>query len=101
MTEAMPALKKANHEEFAPLLVDGLPAAQTYGESRVLAKHEPSADCFENQGRYSAATTASRTARASRVPSASPFSKSSPPCPIALVTWARQSTRAPLARAKA
>ena len=33
MTEAMPALKKAKHEEFARLLADGLPVIQTYGES--------------------------------------------------------------------
>ena len=38
-------------------------------------------------------------ARASRVPSASPFSKSSPACPMVLVTWARQSTCTPAARA--
>src|SRR5207237_6869200 len=39
-------------------------------------------------------------AKASRVPSASPFSKSSPACPMVLVTWARQSTRTPAQRAK-
>jgi hypothetical protein len=42
---------------------------------------------------------AARTARASVVPSASPFSKSNPACPIVLVTWARHSTCAPMARA--
>jgi hypothetical protein len=36
---------------------------------------------------------------ASRVPSASPFSKSSPACPMVLVTWAMQSTRTPAVRA--
>ena len=51
MTEAMPALKKAKREEFARLLADGLPVIQTYGESKVLAKHEPGAGCGENQGR--------------------------------------------------
>jgi succinate dehydrogenase/fumarate reductase flavoprotein subunit len=46
-------------------------------------------------------TIASRTANASAVPSASPFSKSCPACPMLLVTCARQRTAAPLARAKA
>ena len=40
-----------------------------------------------------------RAAKASRVPSCSPFSKSSPACPMVLVTWARQSTRTPAERA--
>src|SRR5205807_1563990 len=57
-------------------------AARRYDESRRPAMIAPSA------------------AKASCVPSASPFSKSSPACPMVLVTWARQSTRTPAQRAK-
>jgi enoyl-[acyl-carrier-protein] reductase (NADH) len=49
--------------------------------------------------RYVALTITSSKRRASIVPSASPFSKSSPLCAIVFVTWARQSTRAPWALA--
>src|SRR5262249_56243573 len=46
-------------------------------------------------------TIVARICSASEVPSASPFSKSSPIRPIVLVTCARQSTRAPVLLAKA
>jgi hypothetical protein len=49
----------------------------------------------------SAVTVASRMVSASREPSASPFSKSSPAIPIVFVTCARQSTRVFVALAKA
>src|SRR5258706_16033035 len=47
-----------------------------------------------------APTILSSTASASLVPAVSPFSKSSPDCPIVFVTWARQRTRTPAALAK-
>ena len=48
----------------------------------------------------SARTIDSSTFSASVVPSDSPFSKSSPACPMVLVTWARHKTALPRARAK-
>jgi hypothetical protein len=49
----------------------------------------------------SAATTRSRTRKASCAPPASPFSKSCSACPMVLVTCARHSTRASRVRANA
>jgi hypothetical protein len=57
--------------------------------------HLPSASAL-----CSASTKAARIRNASAVPLASPFSKSSCACPMVLVTWARHSTGAVLARAK-
>ncbi len=50
---------------------------------------------------YRASMTLLSTESASRVPSASPFSKSTPSWPIVLVTCARQRSRTPADRAKA
>ena len=66
-----------------------------------MATHNPGATVRATVSYASAVAMRSRTASASLVPSASPFSKSPAICPIVFVTWARQRTLAFLARAKA
>jgi len=69
---------------------------------RASSRYEPSETRWAHQNVQAeqASMIFRKTASASVVPSASPFSKSSPVCPMVFVTWARQRTPTPAALAK-
>lgn len=80
---------------------NGWQASRRQPEDVMGARHLPrSATRRTSQVSTRARTIVSSNTSASSVPSASPFSKSSPDCPMVFVTCARQSNRTPAALAK-